>query len=174
MINGVTGGGQKVGKFERVVVAAVLLGLSGCGGRSSTGTTSMDLPEGAASPEQAVETFLDAVTESQRAKAAGEFTEADEAYARMASVFGTQEGSINRSFDAEEVYSRMLVLAACFRPAGYRIITQPDPRAWQAKQTTVTVEIRRGQETLTLPFRVVLGRDDRWFIEQIDVSAITC
>ena len=160
-------------KVERVVVAVALLGLSGCGG-SSGGTMNMDLPEGAASPEQAVETFLDAVTESQRAKAAGEFTEADEAYERMASVFGTEDGSISRSYSGDEVYNRMLVLAACFRPAGYRIITQPDPRAWQAKGTTVTVEIRRGQELLTLPFRVVLGRDERWFIEQIDVSTITC
>ena len=135
---------------------------------------SLGLPEGAASPEQAVETFLDAVTESQRAKAAGEFTEADEAYERMASVFGTEKGSISRSFSAEEVRNRMLVLAACFRPTAYRIITQPDPRAWQAKQTTVTVELRRGRETLTLPFRVILGKDERWFIEQIEVSNMTC
>ena len=161
-------------KVERVVVAAVLLGLSGCGGSSSSSTMSLGLPEGAASPEQAVETFLDAVTESQRAKAAGEFTEADEAYERMASVFGTEKGSISRSFSAEEVRNRMLVLAACFRPTAYRIITQPDPRAWQAKQTTVTVELRRGRETLTLPFRVILGKDERWFIEQIEVTNMTC
>ena len=161
-------------KVERVVVAAVLLGLSGCGGSSSSSTMSLGLPEGAASPEAAVETFLDAVTESQRAKAAGEFTEADEAYERMASVFGTEKGSISRSFSAEEVRNRMLVLAACFRPTAYRIITQPDPRAWQAKQTTVTVELRRGRETLTLPFRVILGKDERWFIEQIEVTNMTC
>ena len=163
-----------MGKFERVVAATVLLGLSGCGGSSGSSTMGMDLPEGAASPEQAVETFLDAVMESQRAKAAGEFTEADEAYERMASVFGTEEGSISRSYTHDEVYNRMLVLAACFRPSAYRIITQPDPRAWQAKQTSVTVEIRRGQEAISLPFRVVLGKNERWFIEQIDVSNITC
>ena len=163
-----------MGKFERVVAVAVLLGLSGCGGSSSSSTMGMNLPEGAASPEQAVETFLDAVMESQRAKAAGEFTEADEAYERMASVFGTEEGSISRSFSYDEVYKRMLVLAACFRPTAYRIITQPDPRAWQAKQTRVTVELRRGQQALALPFRLVLGKNERWFIEQIDVQNITC
>ena len=161
-------------KVERVVVAVALLGLSGCGGSSSSSTMGMDLPEGAASPEQAVETFLDAVMESQRAKAAGEFTEADEAYARMASVFGTEKGSISRSFPADEVYDRMLVLAACFRPTAYRIITQPDPRARQARQTRVTVELRRGQQAIALPFRLVLSKDERWFIEQIDVSNITC
>ncbi|MEE9133771.1 MAG: hypothetical protein V3U13_09425 [Gemmatimonadota bacterium] len=162
---------------ERVAVAAaVVLGLSGCGagGGTSTGSATPGLPEGASSPEQAVETFLDAVTESQRAKAAGEFTEADRAYERMASVFGTEEGSISRSFSAQEVRDRMIVLSACFRPMGYRIITQPDPQAWQARQTTVTVQLRRSQGVLTLPFVLVLGRGDRWFVQQIVMSSVTC
>jgi len=163
---------------ERVVVvaAAVLIGLSGCsgGGGGSTDTMDMTLPEGAASPEQAVEVFLDAVTESQRAKAAGEFTEADRAYERMASVFGTDRGSISKSFSAEEVRNRMIVLAACFRPIAYRIVTQPDPGAWESKAATVTAELQRGQEVLTLPFRLVLSSEERWFIEQIDVSTLSC
>ncbi len=166
-----------MGTVERTAVAAVavLFGLVGCGG-SGGGRTAAgpEVPEGGSSPEQTVEAFLDAVIAAQASKAAGELTDADRAYERMAAVFGTDEGSIRRSFDADEVHNRMLVLAACLRPASYRIITQPNPDAWRAKQTTVTVDLVRGADTLTLPFRLVLGRGERWFIEQIEISQISC
>jgi hypothetical protein len=166
---------DNVGTVERVVVgAALVLGLAGCGGTGGGASSAVAVPEGGSSPEQAVETFLDAVVAAQASRAAGEFTEADRAYNRMAAVFGTENGSIRRSYAAEEVRSRMLVLSACLRPNSYRIITQPDPEAWQTKRTTVTVDLVRGSETLTLPFRLVLGRDDRWFIDQIEVSQMSC
>ena len=159
--------------IDRVAVtAAVMLTFSGCsgGGRS----ISPDIREGAASPEQAVEVFLSAATEAQRAKSAGEYTVADRAYERMAAVFGTEEGSIHRSMSAEEMRSRMLVLAACIRPTTFRIISQPDPQAWQTKRTVVTVEVTRPQGPINLPFRLVLGRGEQWYILQIDVSNLTC
>jgi len=121
-----------------------------------------------------VEVFLSAATEAQRAKNGGEYTVADRAYERMAGVFGTEEGSIHRSMSAEEMRSRMLVLAACIRPTTFRIISQPDPRAWQAKSTVVTVEVTRPQGRINLPFRLVLGRGEQWYILQIDVSNLTC
>lgn len=158
--------------MHRVAVAAAfLLMLGGCSGG---GSVSPESPEGAASPEQAVEVFLSSATEAQRAKAGGEFTAADQAYERMASVFGTERGSIRRSFSAEEVRSRMLVLAACMRPAVFRILSQPDPQAWQNKSTVVSVEVNRGGDVITVPFRVILGRGEKWFIVQIDVSNLTC
>lgn len=159
--------------IDRVaVIAAAAWLLSGCsgGGRS----ISPDIREGAASPEQAVESFLAGATEAQRARAAGEYTAADRAYERMASVFGTEEGSVIRTMSAEEVRSRMLVLAACIRPTTFRIITQPDAQAWRNKTTVVTVEVTRPQGTINLPFRLVLGRGDQWYIQQIDVSNVTC
>lgn len=152
-----------------VVVMWLASGCSG-GGRS----ISPEIREGSASPEQAVETFLSAATEAQRARTAGEFTTADRAYERMAGVFGTEEGSVYRTLSAEEVRSRMLVLAACIRPSTFRIITQPDPQAWRNRTTVVTVEVTRPQGTINLPFRLVLGRGDQWFIGQIDVSNLTC
>jgi hypothetical protein len=163
---------RQVRIIDRVAVAAAfVVALGGCSGGG--GSVSPE-NEGAASPEQAVEVFMSSATEAQRAKAVGEFTTADRAYERMANVFGTEEGSIRRSHSAEEVRSRMLVLSACMRPTVFRIITQPDPQAWQTKSTVVSVELTRGQQRLTLPFRVVLGRGERWFIQQIDVSNMTC
>jgi hypothetical protein len=159
--------------IDRVAVtAAVMLVLSGCSGGGKS--ISPDIREGAASPEQAVEVFLSAATEAQRARTAGEYTVADRAYERMAGVFGTEEGSIHRSMSVEEVRSRMLVLAACIRPTTFRIITQPDPQAWRAKSTSVTVEVTRPQGAVNLPFRLVLGRGEQWYIVQIDVSNLTC
>lgn len=149
------------------MMAAALVGLVGCGG----GSTSIDGPTGGSSPEQAVEVFLTAAQEGARSIRAGNMSEADRAYERMAAVFGTEGGSIRRSHPAGEVRDRMIVLAGCLRPDQFRIIGSPDPQARSNKRTTVTVELRRDNRTVNLPFKLVLGRDDRWFIEQIDLTA---
>jgi hypothetical protein len=156
-----------------VAAAALVLAVAGCGGAGAAPERT-GIPEGGSSPEQTVETFLEAAREAQTAKAAGEFTRADRAYERMAAVFGTENGSIWRSFSREEVRGRMLVLAACLRPNAYRIVSQPDPGARRSGRTIVTSEVARGDDTVTLPFSLVLGRGERWFIERIDVAAITC
>lgn len=157
--------------WEVVAGAVLLVGGGACGG---AGMAPPGQVEGAASPEQAVEVFLEAARQAQQAKAGGAFGDADRAYERMAAVFGTERGTIRRSYSAEEVRGRMLVLAACLRPSSFRILTQPDPAAWQRKRAGVTVELTRGNATATLPFRLVLGRQDRWFIEQIDLASFSC
>jgi len=145
--------------------------MVGCGGPSAT----IEGPTGGSSPEQAVEAFLTAAQEAVQARRAGESTEADRAYERMAAVFGTESGSISRAYPAGEVRSRMIVLSSCIRPDQFRVTSTPDPQAWTAGTTTITVELRRGTDTLTLPFHLVKGRSDRWFIERIDIaSSFSC
>ncbi|NIN70843.1 MAG: hypothetical protein GTO46_02685 [Gemmatimonadetes bacterium] len=159
-------------KADRVaVLAAVLVGLGGCGGGG--GTSSIDVPVGAATPEEAVEAFLSAAKEAQEAKAAGEFERVRVAYQRMAAVFGTDQGSISRAYPEQEVTDRMIVLAACLRPVSFRITSQPDFSARERGESLVTAEIARTPTNVTLPFRVVLARDDRWYIEQIILSLQT-
>lgn len=162
---------MRTGVLMRVIVAAAV-GLGGCGGRG--GSTPLGVTEGALSPEQAAETFLAAAQEAGRHRSAGAFTEADRAYERMAAVFGTESGSIHRSMSAEDVRSRMIVLSACLRPGTYRIIVQSDAISRQRGKAGVTVEVDRGSDTLVLPFSVVRGREDRWFIDRIDISNVTC
>jgi hypothetical protein len=163
--------GVEVRKADRVVVmAAVLVGLSGCGGG---GSSFIDLPMGAATPEEAVETFLNAAKEAQEAKAAGEFERVRVAYQRMAAVFGTDEGSISKAYREQEVTDRMIVLAACLRPVSFRIISQPDFSARDRGETIVTAEIARTPANVSLPFRTVLAKDGRWYIEQINLSLQT-
>jgi hypothetical protein len=150
-----------------VALAAALMGFVGCGG----GSTSIDGPMGGSSPEQAVEVFLTAAQEGTRSLRAGNMSEADKAYERMAAVFGTEAGSIRRSHPAGEVRDRMIVLAGCLRPDQFRLSGSPDPQAWSKKRTSVTVELKRDGQTVVLPFKLVLGRGERWFIEQIDLTA---
>lgn len=157
-------------KAVGVVAVAVLAGMVGCGGSGRNVAGMEGLMEGGSTPDGAVETFLEAARESQALKNAGELTQAGRAYQRMAAVFGTQRGSIRRSYPATEVRDRMIVLAACLRPDRFRITSQPDPRAYDNEQTVVTAEITRDSDTISLPFRVVLGGDDRWYIEQIQLS----
>jgi len=153
------------------VVAAVLVGLGGCSG--GVGSSSVELPAGAATPEEAVETFLNAAKEAQEAKAAGAFERVRIAYRRMAAVFGTDQGSISKAYPEQEVTDRMIVLAACLRPVSFRITSQPDFSARDRGETTVTAEIARLPANISLPFRVVLADDDRWYIEQIVLSLQT-
>ncbi len=162
-------------KAERLVVGLVLAAVAGCGGGRAGGSAGAEVPEGASSPETAVENFLSAAKEAYETRRAGEFPAADRAYARMAAVFGTEHGSIRRSFPGEEVRSRMIVLSTCLRPVQYTIISRPDPDAWRNEATTVTVDLDRPEAgTSSLPFSVVLGRDDRWFIERIDLTDFAC
>jgi hypothetical protein len=67
----------------------------------------------------------------------------------------------------------MIVLAACIRPVAFRITSQPDFSARDRGETLVTAEIARTPTNVTLPFRVILARDDRWYIEQIILSLQT-
>ncbi len=153
------------------MLAAVLVGLGGCGGGGRT--SSIDTPVGAATPEEAVETFLSAAKEAQEAKEEGEFERVRLAYGRMAAVFGTEQGSISRSYPEQEVTDRMIVLAACVRPVSFRITSPPDFSARERGETLVTAEVARVPTNVTLPFRVILARDDRWYIEQIVLSLQT-
>lgn len=157
-------------KMDRVVVlAATLVGLSGCGGGG--GSTYADMPAGASSPDAAVEVFLRAAQEAQAARQGGEFPTANRAYARMAAVFGTDRGSIAKAYPEQEVRDRMIVLAACLRPTLFRITSQPDFEAQRNRETLVTAEITRDRnEIISLPFRVVQANDDRWYVEQIHLS----
>jgi hypothetical protein len=152
------------------VLAAVLVGLGGCGGGAGGGPSSIETPVGAATPEEAVESFLNAAKEAQEAKEAGEFERVRVAYQRMAAVFGTRAGSISKAYPEQEVTDRMIVLAACIRPVSFRITSQPDFSARDRGEMVVTAEIARLPENVTLPFRVVLAGDDRWYIEQIILS----
>ncbi len=144
-------------------------GLGGCGG----GAPELELPEGAATPTEAVETFLNAARDAVQARQTGEVEQAEQALLRMAAVFGTENGTIQRSYSQEEVRNRMIVLSACLRPSEFRLISRYEPDS-SRRRADISVELTRGQNTSTLPFHLVRGRGDRWFIERVDLSTFSC
>jgi hypothetical protein len=148
--------------------------LIGCSGGGTPAGVSPSVPEGESSPETAVETFLFSAKEAFEARQAGEFTVADRAYQKMAAVFGTENGSISRSYPASEVRDRMIVLSACLRPVQFTLVSHSDPEAWQRKTTVVTVELVRDVGRSTMPFHLVVGRGDRWFVDRIDLTEFAC
>ena len=160
--------------LEARTAVAVIFGLAmtGCGGAAPS--AGPEVPEGAPTAEQAVEIFLKSAQEAKGARERGELGAADQAYARMAAVFGTDDGSIRRAYPAGEVRSRMIVLSACLRPISFRISSQGVMRSQTEGRTVVTVDLERDDGTHTLPFRLVRGRAGRWFIEQIEFGSFAC
>lgn len=151
---------------------AVAIGVVGwaCGGPASGPTPS---PEGAPTPEQAVERFLSAAMDAQRARRSGQLTLAEQHYDQMASVFGTEKGSILRREDRKAVRDRMISLAGLVDPQGFRVQPGVDARARETGRTTITVELTHQRTVKVVPFTVIRGRHGLWYIERIDMRPIT-
>lgn len=129
--------------------------------------------EGGATPEQAVERFLGAARDAQRSRRAGQMTLAEQHYDQMAYVFGTEKGSILRDEGAARVRDRMIALAGLLDPRNYRVQPNIDARAKETGRTTITVELSHQGTVKIVPFTVVRGRGDRWFVERIDMRSLT-
>lgn len=158
---------------RKALVAMMGLALTGCGGGVSR-SAAPEVPEGAPTAQRAVEVFLKGAQDGKAARDSGELGAADQAYARMAAVFGTESGSIRRSYSAEEVRNRMIVLSACLRPVSFRISSQGDVGSQGRGESVVTVDLERDDGHHTLPFRLVRGREDRWFITRIELGSFAC
>jgi hypothetical protein len=94
-------------------------------------------------------------------------------YLEMGWVFGTQNGAIAAEWPASEVERRMYALATVLRHDSY-VIGNPQPvpgRVGRAERFMVT--LHRGTEIRDVPFIVVMGPGNRWFVEQVDIEAIT-
>lgn len=114
---------------------------------------------GAVGPTIAVERFM-------RHAAAKE-------YAQMGWIFGTAQGPLVRRDPPAEVERRMYALSTVLEHTTFAVQGEsPVPgRAGAAVQLPVRL-VQRGREYV-VPFTAVRGPDGRWFIEQIEVEAIT-
>jgi hypothetical protein len=139
----------------RALPLALVLVAAACG--SSVRTPAAG--PGAQAPAEAVERFL-------RSAAAPDYLE-------MGWVFGTDKGPIIRRDPPRDVERRMYAVANIIQNEAYAIRTQaPVPgRIGTAMQVDVAL-IQRGREYV-VPFTVVRGPGQRWFIEQIKLDAIT-
>jgi hypothetical protein len=140
-------------RASSLLVTLLLIGGCASGGGAPGGAP------GAPAAPAAVERFL------QLAR--------DKDYSGMAWVFGNSEGAIVERDPVAEVEQRMYALANLLEHDSFTV-GDPSPVPGRAGDAVrFDVAIRRGLQTRQVPFTVVLGPQNRWFVEQLGVEALT-
>jgi hypothetical protein len=141
-----------------VVVLAVLVASAACGGNTG-GPVGGPAPAGvgaAMAPAAAVEQFMGFAAQQR--------------YTEMGYVFGTARGPLAEQQAPARVNRRMQAIASVLRHDTYSM-TGVVPVANRPDARQVTVQLRRGQRTMTVPFTVVQGPGGRWLVELVDLEA---
>ncbi len=94
-------------------------------------------------------------------------------YVSMGWVFGTTEGPIAQRDPLPEVEQRMYVLADLLIHDGFEVAGGAPVPGRTGTAITYDVTVRRGDRTFRVPFTAVRGPRDRWFVEQLNVEAVT-
>jgi hypothetical protein len=94
-------------------------------------------------------------------------------YLQMGWIFGTADGSVNERWPAPEVEKRMYALASVLDYDSYVVGTGDPVPGRVGGAERFTVRMRKGARNFEVPFTVVRGPGQRWFVEQVDVQAIT-
>jgi hypothetical protein len=138
-----------------IAVAVGLVLLAGCGGRLSPPAEG----PGGLSAAVAVDRFLQLA--------------ANRDYVQMGWVFGNENGPIIREYPRPEVEQRMYAIATVLQHDSFVVGPgSPVPgRIGAAEQ--FTVKIYSGASEFDVPFVVVRGPGNRWFVEQVDLQAVT-
>ena len=157
-------GGSRDGPFSSVpvrsyarslLVPVVLALLSACGGRVPPPENGPGGPVASA----AVERFL---------QLAG-----SKSYVQMGWVFGTAAGPVMRQWPLPEVEQRMYALATVLQHDSFVVGREsPVPGRAGAAVRFESQLLRQGR-TFQVPVVAVRGPQGRWYVEQVDVQAIT-
>ena len=94
-------------------------------------------------------------------------------YIQMGWVFGTAEGPIIERFPQPEVERRMYGIAEVLANDSFTVGTGSPVPGRIGRAESFSVRIRRGSLTSRVPVTVVLGNDRRWFVEIVDIQALT-
>jgi len=127
------------------------LALAACGG-SSPGAAPVR-PE--TSPAAAVQSFMQAVADSNLAK--------------IASLWGNAAGPASKTHQPADYERRIVVMQAYLRHDDSRIASDT-PESNPSKHS-VQVEIRRSACTWVVPFVVIQLADGSWLVNQVDLAA---
>ncbi len=143
--------------IRRLLASAVLLLLLGTGcGRSVPPPKSTP---GAPAATEAVERFL-------RLAAARDYVE-------MGWIFGTRQGPIIQRDPPPEVERRMFALAQVLEYQRFEIGGESPIPGSVGSSVRVDVRLQNRGRTYDVPFTTVRGPNDRWFVEQVALEAIT-
>jgi hypothetical protein len=133
----------------------VVLSLSACGG----GIPRPAAGPGAVAPAAAVERFLQLA--------------ADKQYLEMGWVFGTEEGPVIQQWPAAEVEKRMYALATVLQHGSFVVGAGSPIPGRTGRAVGFRVVLQRGGRQVESPVVAVQGTGDRWYVEQVDVEALT-
>ena len=143
----------RAGLAAAALLAAALVGCSA----KSAGPSGV--PYGASTSELAVRGFLDGANA--------------EDYTRMLNLFGTEKGPAVKDFGVTNVEQRMIFLSGVLKHQGYELeqanLAQlgPDRIRWVARMTGT----RKG--SVSVPVITVPDRSGRWFVERLNLDALT-
>ena len=137
------------------VVPALLLFLAAGAAEAQGGRRS----PGAAAPSEAVEQFL-ALGKQKR-------------YLDMGWLFGTTEGPIINRDPHPQVERRMYALASVLEADSHEVLSEEPIPGSVGSQVRLVVRIRQRGHDYSVPFTTIRGPGGRWFVEVVDVEAVT-
>lgn len=91
----------------------------------------------------------------------------------MASLFGTRDGPITRTWSRREVDDRMFLFASLLRHTDYTITNEQIVPGRRDEATLFNVQLVLQQGTVEVPFTMVISRNNQWLIEEIGIERIT-
>lgn len=138
------------------ILAPLMLVPVGCAsGGSAAGDGGGVL--GAATPEDAIQSFLNAVKRDD--------------YRAMSSLFGSTEGAALRRLGRTEVEQRMFVLASLLEHDGYALRPSGLTEGPDAMRYLVDMSGTRNGD-VTVPF-IVGSHGGRWYVQQVVTQPLT-
>ena len=129
--------------------------LAACAGRSGTPASG----PGAPTATSAVERFLQLARQKD--------------YVQMGWVFGNTEGPVLARFPQPEIERRMYGLAEVLQSDSFTVGAGSPVPGRIGRAESFRVRLRRGALTKQVPITAVLGPERSWFVELVDIEAIT-
>lgn len=133
----------------------VLLVAAACGGNRPP----PDGVPGGPAPDAVVDKFMKLVESKE--------------YDQMGWLFGNHGGSVYAIDEPNDVERRMYALATVLRHRSYTIGNQAQVPGRSGAAVRMNVRLVNERSTFDVPFIVVRGPEGRWFVEQVDVEAVT-
>lgn len=140
---------------RRTLPGLLVLLLVACGGRIPPPQSGVGGPAAAA----AVERFLQLAGEKD--------------YVQMGWVFGTREGPVIRQWPQSEVEKRMYALASVLEHDSFVVGREGAVPGRMGEAVRFETQLLRQARTLSVPIVAVRGPDGRWFVEQVELQAVT-
>ena len=91
----------------------------------------------------------------------------------MASLFGTRDGSVTRTWSQKEIDERMLIFASVLRHTDYTIAGEEVVAGRRDEATQLNVDMVIQGDTVQVPFLLVRTGGQDWLIENIGIERVT-